>query len=450
MMLSSALLGLLFCFVVSPAQAIDWSQPQVGCPEELIPQKPDRDCLDLSQVADPMKDWPQLPPAELAYWKNTKRSILYCRAAEVENRERRHRGSQTADALETSWMLLLAAQDYDAKVAALYNASRAFGIPVQVLVGELYQESLLAELGVAADGGNYSCGIGQSNLVEWCEWANTLTRQKQNEVGWSGVDCNQLTPDLVKPFYDLALTRLRGEPEYKLQPEHFEDIEFEDVVGGFPPASEDIQQRRFEAVTSFVTNCSNANYSIYANAASVARVYRSFVPAGLKSIENYPLGSGFQRNCQQKAAEGVYPLNSGWLLAVGIFNAGTRAVDALAYYNRWSPADLKQSSTFASFQPTDLIEAFYGAGVYNSMDDRIHFDLLSGKDTNWIWFKACVLQRHIARVIQNATLPGVTLASSLDAPYGCSKSVFDPLTGQLVKTSVPPARQISSGRKLTN
>ncbi len=38
--------------------AFDWAQPPVGCPEEVIPTLPDRECLDLSLVANPQKDLP--------------------------------------------------------------------------------------------------------------------------------------------------------------------------------------------------------------------------------------------------------------------------------------------------------------------------------------------------------------------------------------------------------
>src|SRR5690606_1495929 len=99
---------------------------------------------------------------------------------------------------------------------AVYEASLAYDIPVQTLIGGLYQESLFSELGIASDGGNYSCGIGQANLLEWCGWASEQSEDLRQKLSWPNVRCSELSLSLVKPFYQIALKKLKGEPEYKL------------------------------------------------------------------------------------------------------------------------------------------------------------------------------------------------------------------------------------------
>lgn len=440
------LISLLLAFSAPAFAAINWAQPPVGCVEELLPEKPDRECLDLSQIKDPQKDWPELPEEQLRYWKTRKRPIAYCRALEIFRREAAAPGSFSGGILEVSWMQLEAVKNRAAKVSAVYAASRKHGVPSQVLTGALYQESIYAELGIADDGGNFSCGVGQVNLLEWCRWANTVPAAKKAEMNWPGaVDCGALETAFVSPFYQIALTRLNGLQEYKLNKSHFANIPFERVSGSFPSADEATQRARYRIVSSFINHCSDPANGIAAKANELAAIYRQFVPAGLKARESYAPGDGFRRSCQEQGATSQYPLHMGWLLAVGAYNAGPRAVDSLAHYNGWSRDDMKDPATFADFTPVDLVEAFYWSGRYNAATDKIHFTNLSGNENSWNWFKPCVLQRHIARVAQHATLAGTpTYIDTLEGSDGCKKSTFDE-DGKLVKSGVPAARQRSSG-----
>lgn len=422
----------------------------MGCTEELIPIPPSKPCPDMSQVPNPMRDWPAIPTEELEEWQSQKRAFLYCRAKEILRREEEKPGSQSG-VLELAWMYDQAFKNHKEKTDAVYEASLAYDIPVQTLIGGLYQESLFSELGIASDGGNYSCGIGQANLLEWCGWASEQSEDLRQKLSWPNVKCSELSLSLVKPFYQVALKKLKGEPEYKLGAPHFQGIQFQDVVKDFPSAPEGVQRKRFAAVQSFVNHCSKISYGIAAHASALAAVFRSAVPQGLKAREIYPPGEKFQRACQRSGGQKYYPLHTGWVLAVGMFNAGPGAADMLAYYNQWDRSDLTQESIFANFTPQNLIEAFYWGGKYNPSDDKIHFTTLNGQPASWIWFKSCVLQRHIARVVQHVTLPGIpNLAASLEGAAGCARSVFDPKTGDLVKTSVPPARRVSSGIREQN
>jgi hypothetical protein len=449
--LKSCALAFFLFSLISPHAfaATDWAQPPVGCVEEVIPELPNRACLDLTNVADPKKDWPAgISAQELAYWQGRKRPIEYCRGREVLRREAAAPGTFSAGIIEVSWMQVAAVDHHDAKVSAIYEASRANKIPPQVLLGALYQESMLSELGIAEDGGNYSCGVGQINIMEWCRWANDLSASRKAALGWpaSGAGCGRLDPEFLKPFYSIAKSRLHGLPEYRLAKSHFVGISFDDVVDGFPSAPAGVQKQRYQLSRSFIDNCSDPASGIAAKAHELASLYKSFVPAGLKQHDFYSRGDHFQRSCAGQAYAEAYPLNAGWLLAVGTYNAGPRAVDALAYYNQWSRSDMASSRTFADFTPLDMIESFYWSGRYSPSTDKIHLTTLDSADSSWIWFKPCVLQRHIAKVIQHVTLPGAAdLASSLEGAYKCAKSRFDPTTGELLKSGVPPARQRSSG-----
>jgi hypothetical protein len=440
------MLSFLFLLTLPAHAAIDWAQPPVACVEELLPEKPDRPCLDLSQVKDPQKDWPELSEEELRYWKSRKRPIQYCRAEEIFRREKLAPGSFSGAVLEVSWMQLKAVENRETKVSAVYAASRKHGVPAQVLVGAFYQESIYAELGIAADGDNYSCGVGQVNILEWCRWANAQSAAKKTEMNWpSAVDCASLSTSLVKPFYEIAKTRLAGEKEYKLNKSHFANIRLEEV--NFPAAPPAVQRLRFQSVTSFVQNCSDAQNGIAAKAHELAAIYRQFVPAGLKARENYREGESFQRSCREQGAVKQYPLHMGWLLAVGAYNAGPRAVDAFAYYHGWSREEMKSPATFSASTPLDMVEAFYWGGKYQRETDKIHFTTLSGAESSWNWFKPCVLQRHIARVAQHATLPGVpSYIDTLEGAEKCAKSTYDS-EGRLIKSGVPLLRQQSSGKR---
>jgi hypothetical protein len=443
---------LLFTSVAVASEAVDWSQPPVGCVEEVVPTLPDRPCLDLSSVADPESDWPAIESSELSYWQLHRPQALYCRAQEVFRREKIRPGSFSRSLLEDAWLKTVGIQDSDAKISAIYKASRTYEIPVQVLTGAINQESEFAELGIGADGGNYSCGIGQGNILEWCRWASVQTPETQLEIGWpqsgsNSIDCSILSPSIVKPFYDIALTRLGHLAEYKMTAAQFEGIQLEDVEKNFPPASPEIQNLRYEAALSFIHSCSDPVYGILAKAHELELLHRQFVPAGLKKQGVYPDGEKFQRSCKEEGYAGDYPLNLGWLLAVGMFNSGPRAIDALAYYYGWNLADLRDPHTWDGMGPEDFIKAFYWAGSYDPKTDLIDFTELSGAPTEWIWFKPCVLQRHIARVIQHVTLPEhPNLVDSLEGAAGCAKSKFDPVTGALLESAVPRARQLSSGR----
>ena len=431
------------------AAAIDWSQPPLGCVEEMVPDRPSRPCLDLTEVKNPLGDWPDLSREERDFWVTHRRYATFCRSQEILRREKNRPGSQNSERIELAWMAVEAIYDHDEKVDAIYEAKKLYGMPPLVLTGALYQESLLMPLGIAEDGKNYSCGIGQVNIIEWCHWANNQSEQKQRSLNWpKGLDCDSediTKPEFIAPFYEIAKTRLNGLPEYRLLKEHFANISFDDVKNGFPSASNDTQRLRYQAARSFIDNCSDVRNGILAKANEVAKLYAAYVPEAVKQKDHYTGGERFHRRCQQDLGD-TYPLPKSWLMAVAAYNAGNNMLDAMAYYNHWDKRAWETSSTWDNFSVEKMIESFFWAGKYNPTTDYLDFTDLRGKHDQLAWWTTCVAQRHIAWVVQHVQLDSNFLVDSLEDGFQCRRSEFNE-RGKLVRSWVPDFRKRSSGRK---
>lgn len=418
------------------APAIDWSQPPLARVETVIPDTPDRPCPDLTQVLDIAKDPIEalVAPEELSYWKGAKYRLPYCRAREILRREAAAPGTFTAGTLALSTMRIQSTMNHELKVAAVYAASRASGVPPMVLTGALYQESLFAELGISDDGDNYSCGVAQINLYEWCKWANSVDTKKKLEIGWPerGHVCQTGDRLWVKPFLEIARKKKGGGTA--VESSFFEGIGFADVVTGFPTADASTQQKRFRLASSFVKNCTNPTNAIAAKANELADLYRVFIPSGLKRA--------------QQTSAGPYPLHVGWLLAVGAYNAGPRVVEAMIHARAFTSAQLEDPNTFENFTPMDLVTSLFWAGKWNPVTDNMQVTTRAGQTTEMKWIKLCIVQRHVSRIVEHVTLATVTtpLVHSLETEYGsCSHGERDPQTKALLKTGVPEIRQTSLG-----
>ncbi len=433
---------------------VDWAQPPLGCVEEMAPHRADRPCPNLASVANPQKDWPSnLSPADKQYWYSQRRGINVCRSEEILRREKASPGSMNASMIELAWMAIDSLRNREVKVAAIYEASRTYGVPLQVLTGAVYQESLFSELGIADDGGNYSCGVGQINLIGWCEWANKQGADVKQAMGWpqQAVPCNNsnyVQLSLFKPIYRIALTRLGGKPSYRLMKEHFANIPLSSFVNQWPSASPEVQEYRYQLIRSYIENCSDARKGILAKSNDLSGIYNQYITPALKNKDRFAQGGHFNRECwESQAGSNAYPLHTGWLLAVAAYNAGPRAVDAAAHYNEWTKSAMNDSRLVELFKPTDIVTSLYWGGKYNPGNDLIEFNSLAGgSEKSWTWFKGCVAQRHVARVMQHVTLLPNFFVDSLENGVPCARSAFAG-NGRLLQTAVPPARQISSGVK---
>ncbi len=421
-------LALLFVPLLINVAHADWKNPSMLCPEEALPKGVI--CVDLSRVANPLLDFPSWMSADdIQRWSTTlSKDLKVCRAREALRREAVTPGSFTPLQIQIAWMTANGGENSQQKLAKIVEAANMLQMPPQILVGALTQESLLADLGVSSDGGNYSCGIGQLNISEWCLGMNTLPAAERATLGWPTMSCDTVTPAMVAPFHNIALRKLGTRPEYRLDASDFVGITLNQVIGQFPAATPAVQANRFKAVSSFVANCQKHVYGIPFKARNIKNLFENFIPQKMKTDEVYAGQERYARSCATPSTSKYYPLHTGWLLALAAYNAGPSITKILEHYHQES------ADRIPSLNPLDLIEALYWGGEVRVGSNRVYFTGANQKTYSQSWYKSCVVQRHIARVIQHVTIPGTTIARSLEETP-CAQTV-------------PEARRVSSGVKL--
>lgn len=339
----------------------------------------------------------------------------------------------------------------DVKIAEIYDASELHGVPPQVLFGALMQEANFLNLGISADGGNYSCGIGQLNVREWCDWANTLSPSAKKAIEWpeAAISCDEATlpAEIVKPFYAIAKTRAptlkgdqRGSEYYADIPAAKVSLEIAAVLApiatdGTKPIdpiviTPDVVRARYISASSFTRFCGDVHFNIRAKAQALTNLFQAAVPAPLQRLDTYAPGEHFNRKCMRPNGK-LYPLHTGWLTAVAMYNAGKKFLPRLASYYRMTKASIETDAAWAGFTPLKLIEGLDGGGRYNPETKELNYVDLDGLPIEASWYKACIVQQHVARVIGYVTRSGKTVAKSLE-PTGC-------------RQTTPVKRQMSSG-----
>ncbi|MDO9182948.1 MAG: hypothetical protein Q7U04_11100 [Bacteriovorax sp.] len=148
----------------------------------------------------------------------------------------------------------------------------------------------------------------------------------------------------------------------------------------------------------------------------------------MKEAELYSEGKTFPRTCKNTYSSTAYPLHTGWLLAVAMYNAGPQQAKVLEHYYQ------VKKNKFPAINPLNLVEALHWGGKWKKGTDNVVYKDQEGDKYTQRWFKSCIVQRHVARVIQHVTAPLESIAKSLDQE-GCKT------------TGVPEYRQISSGIK---
>lgn len=394
----------------------DWKNPTVLCPEEALPKGVT--CLDLSRVSNPLLDFPSwMSEADVQRWTTQlSKDLKVCRAREVLRREAVTPGSFSSLQVQISWMTANGGERAQEKLAKIVESANQLQMPPQILIGALTQESLMADLGISSDGGNYSCGVGQLNISEWCLGMNTLSVAERVQLNWPTMTCDMVTPAMVAPFHNLALRKLGTRPEYRLEASDFSDITLNQVIGQFPAATPAVQATRYKAITSFVNNCQNFAYGIPFKARNIKNLFENFVPAKMRAEETYAPTERYARTCESASRSKYYPLHTGWLLALAAYNAGPSMTKLLEHYYQAS------GPTMPSLNPLDLIEALYWGGEVRAGGNRVYFTGANERTYSQTWYKSCVVQRHVARVIQHVTVPGTTIARSLEES-ACSHQV---------------------------
>jgi hypothetical protein len=257
---------------------------------------------------------------------------------------------------------------------------------------------------------------------------NRLTDEQKSALGWPAISCepDALPTDIVKPYYDIAIKKIGDRPEYKITSEDFKGIAFKDVNKSFFHTSS--QDTKYQAVTSFVNNCQNIALSVDFKALALKNLFDNFVPKDLKNDNLYKDGKTFPRTCKTTYSSNAYPLHTGWLLAVAMYNAGPLQAKIVGSYFQ------VKDYHFPSLTPVNLVEALHWGGKWKKDTLNLEFIDQSGNKFTQSWFKSCIVQRHVARVIQHVTIPAASIAKPLDIE-GCNQSL------------VPDYRKNSSGVK---
>lgn len=389
-------IGLL---VLSFSALSGWENPAVQCPEKIFPQG--FTCPDLTGVKNIWDDFPDsMTEAEIAEWKlHRAPDLKVCRYREMLRREKVTPGTFTPVQVQIAWMVTNGGKNPEGKLKSVISASEKFGIPPHILIGAITQESLLASLGISPDGGNYSCGIAQLNISEWCQGMKNLTQTERDNLKWPVIDCGSISGQQVEPFYDIAFRRLGDRPDYQITASDFEGITQEETGLG---------TKSFQAAQSFIKNCQNDELSIRFKAAVLKNLFVNYVPSPLQSRERLTAESSRPLNCKVQNNSPYYPLHTGWLLAVAAYNAGPRVTSIVEHYYQ------VQRNEFPLMTPKDLVEALHWGGKVKPGTTSVAFTGQNGKPMTQSWYKSCVVQRHVARVVQHVTLPGQTILKSIE------------------------------------
>ncbi len=393
----------------------DWENPAVQCPEKIFPQG--HTCPDFTLVKNIWDEFPtHMTSEEITEWKmNRAADLKLCRYKEMLRREEVIPGTFTPVQMQIAWMVKNGGTNPEGKLKSVVSASEKFGIPPHILIGAITQESLLASLGISPDGGNYSCGIAQLNISEWCQGMKNLTEAERTNLNWPAVDCGTISGIHVEPFYDIAFKRLGDRPDYQIMASDFEGITQEETGLG---------TKTFLAARSFIKNCQNDDLSIRFKAAVLKNLFVNYVPSALQGRER--ISTPRTSSCKISNSTPYYPLHTGWLLAVAAYNAGPRVTSIVEHYYQ------VVRNEFPVMTPKDLVEALHWGGKVKPGSSLVSFTGQNGKMMTQSWYKSCVVQRHVARVVQHVTLPGQTILKSIEQ-------------SPCVNGEVPEYRRISSG-----
>jgi hypothetical protein len=277
------------------------------------------------------------------------------------------------------WLYVKATESSEEKIKTLYEVSAQYDIPPAVLYGAIAQESGWMEMGLAEDYGNWACGLAQLNANDWCGWASHAGPEIQARIQWPKkeveafqkshpkvdvCDSDFLVPEHARPFYDVALKRLRTElpdaPEYMLEGRHAKNPQvasFEEVQVGLGKVTATLpgnktlaaQKIRYSIVASFAGNCSAYENGVPAGAYTFQQAFKD-LPKELQNAQRYKSGEKNPNLCQANPSQ-YYPLHVGWLLANAVYNAGPEILPGVYQYQKNS------GISWENFTPENLVSA---------------------------------------------------------------------------------------------
>ena len=410
---------LFITFILHPlcsfAQILsDLKNPPVACVEEAVPSFPN-DYL----VSEPFGFHPEIQEV-----LDRTRGNLYIGFPHLED----------------DWRLLNSASHAKSKIETIYQTANRYDMPAQILTGALLQESSMADFGINEDFGNWSCGIGQLNILEWCDWAIHQDPSTQDEIQWPRKEANRvirenpgldvcsgyfLRASFAKPFYTIGMKRLRADgiqrPDFLLSNETFMNpkrIENYQVWDGINIESlkkthctrknrynseclkisktdneTHAASLRFLITQNFTEHCADYHYGIPAKGHTLRAIFDT-LPKEIKESQHYEENESYSRNCYQNQKSKVYPLQLGWLLADIVYNAGDEILPGIMNYQKKNHLD------WNTMEPNQLVQA-----VHETLKIKKYNRHLTP-------IGRCEARFHIQNVIKNVTLPDAKIVDS--------------------------------------
>jgi hypothetical protein len=152
---------------------------------------------------------------------------------------------------------------------------------------------------------------------------------KKSHPGKNFCTSTYLSLNLMQGWYKRAVAKLNGLPEYRLEKKHFQGFAASEIMKEFPAADGETQSARYNALKAFINNCNNVDFAIRGKARTLANLFEAYVSKRSKESQMYKSGETYERNCAYTWKSPYHPAHPGWLLAIGIYNTGPRAVEMI-------------------------------------------------------------------------------------------------------------------------
>ncbi|MBC7753599.1 MAG: hypothetical protein H7Z71_05125 [Moraxellaceae bacterium] len=368
------------------------------------------------------------------------------------------------EGFEGDWLLLNGARDAKSKINAVYEAAAQNHMPPQVLVGALLQESSMVDMGISEDFGNWSCGIGQINLIEWCNWAKNETPEMKKKINWPFAQIEAFEKENpgrdvcagdflraahVKPFYDNGIQKLRSDGQqhkaFMLQKHHLGDgsgVTYENASRELDWITRHqkscarrhrfddeclkaklnrnegrAQYVRYLLAQNFAANCADHRVGIKAKAYTLRQLFDQ-LPQDIRLSQKYNASTDqqFQRSCLQPIQTDVVPLHVGWLLSDAVYNAGQEIIPGIYKYKSMHHLSWEQMTPRQLANAVDytLRKKMYSKQLTEIGREEAHY--------------------HIRNVIGNVTLPDENIVEPYHPPESKRKNKKKQASQQIVPT----------------
>ncbi len=351
------------------------------------------------------------------------------------------------------WLLQMGATGAKSKLQTIYEVADANDMPPQILAGALSEESSMADFGLSRDYGNWSCGIGQLNLLEWCVWANSATTKTKNEIAWPTAEIEYYLKEnqnrdicsaafirsaLAKPFYVLAMKRMQAgdlsRPEFLLTSKYISEpttLSFEEAAPmldwvrdkkipckrrnrqndeclEIQPSLDEAKAThlRYSMAKSFTEHCGEHQYGIPARGRILRSIFDSLPEEYRLNKQNTDSGT-YSRKCLHEPKFKGTPLAVGWLVTEAVYNAGEEILDGLAHY--WHTEHRRID---------DVTPDGFLLAMENTIEKEKYKKRLDPVGR-------CEGEFHTRNLIKDMSLPGATLIDHLFPPTAECRDIIE-------------------------